>query len=136
VANLTGKKTRFGAIFDSTSDRLTEMFWFLGIVVFYCSRSTVDRPGIYFAFLAMAGSMMVSYVRARCEGVNVPCRGGFLQRPERIILLIVCLLAGQTVMKWGLLALLCAALVTVIERLIIAYRMCKKIGEAAATTRE
>jgi hypothetical protein len=39
-------------------------------------------------------------------------------------------------MKWGLLALLCAALVTVIERLIIAYRMCKKIGEAAATTRE
>jgi CDP-diacylglycerol---glycerol-3-phosphate 3-phosphatidyltransferase len=136
VANLTGKKTRFGAIFDSTSDRFTEMAWFLGLLAFYCNRPVADRWGIYFAFLAMAGSMMVSYVRARCEGVNVPCKGGFLQRPERIIILIVCLFAGRAVMKWGLLALLCAALATVIERLVIAYRVCRKNGEGAAEMRQ
>jgi phosphatidylglycerophosphate synthase len=132
LANMTGKKTRFGAIFDSTSDRITEMFWFLGLLAFYCNRPPVDRWAIFLTFLAMAGSMMVSYVRARCEGVGIPCKSGLLQRPERIILLIVCLLAGQNAMRWGLLALLCAAFATVIQRLVIAFRACGQNGDDAA----
>ena len=132
LANMTGKKTRFGAIFDSSSDRITEILWFIGLLFFYCNRQPVDRWGIYFTFLALAGSMMISYVRARCEGVNVPCKEGLLQRPERIIALIVCLLAGSQVMRWGLVALCAAAFATVVQRLIIAYKVCEQNREDAA----
>jgi phosphatidylglycerophosphate synthase len=132
LANVTEKKTRFGAIFDSTSDRITEIFWFLGLLVFYCRQRPMGEWEIYCTFLAMGASMMVSYVRARCEGVSVPCKGGLLQRPERIIILIVCLIAGQAVMRWGLYLLVFTALATVIQRLIIAYNVCKKNGKYSA----
>jgi CDP-diacylglycerol---glycerol-3-phosphate 3-phosphatidyltransferase len=126
LAQVTGKKSRFGAIFDSSSDRITEILWFGGLLFFYCAGPSTDRTGIFLTFIALSGSMMVSYVRARCEGVNVSCKKGLFQRPERIVALIACLLAGPTVMTWGLLALSFAAYATVIQRLIIAYATCKK----------
>jgi CDP-diacylglycerol--glycerol-3-phosphate 3-phosphatidyltransferase len=135
LAQLTEKKTRFGAIFDSSSDRITEILWFGGLLFFYCTGMPIDRMGIYFTFIAMSGSMMVSYVRARCEGVNIHCKEGFFQRPERIVVLIVCLLAGPNIMTWGLLALSCAAYATVVQRLTIAYKACKKVDDAAGNSK-
>lgn len=128
LAKLTGKNTRFGAIFDSSTDRITEILWFGGLLFFYCGREPIGRTEILFTFIALSGSMMVSYVRARCEGVNVPCKGGFFQRPERIVVFFVCLLAGPNIMTWGLVALSCATYATVIERLIRAYITCKQNG--------
>jgi CDP-diacylglycerol---glycerol-3-phosphate 3-phosphatidyltransferase len=136
LARLTEKKTRFGAIFDSSSDRITEILWFMGLLIFYCTRQPIDRWPIYFTFLALSGAMMVSYVRARCEGVNVPCKEGLLQRPERILILIACLLAGRKIMTWGLLALACAAFATVVQRLIIANKACANNIESIVNARE
>jgi phosphatidylglycerophosphate synthase len=122
VARQAGKTTAFGAVLDSCCDRITETAWLFGILYFYLHRPVYCGAGIYLAFLAMAGSLMVSYVRARCEGANIICKQGILQRPERIVVFIACLLAGPVIMIWGLGILSLLAYGTVIQRLIIAYR--------------
>jgi CDP-diacylglycerol--glycerol-3-phosphate 3-phosphatidyltransferase len=122
VARQAGKTTAFGAVLDSCCDRISETAWFFGILFYYLHRPLYCGAGIYLAFLAMAGSLMVSYVRARCEGANIICKQGILQRPERIVVLIACLLAGPVIMIWGLGFLSLLAYGTVIQRLIIAYR--------------
>jgi CDP-diacylglycerol--glycerol-3-phosphate 3-phosphatidyltransferase len=123
VARQAGKTTAFGAVLDSCCDRITETAWFFGIFYFYLHRPMYCGAGIYLAFLAMTGSLMVSYVRARCEGADITCKQGILQRPERIVVLIACLLAGPVIMIWGLGLLSLLAYGTVIQRLIIAYRV-------------
>jgi len=125
VARQTGKKSRWGAILDSTVDRITEIVWLGGLLVFYGS-APHGRGGVFVTFIAMSGSLMVSYVRARSEGAQVPCTSGFAQRPERILALIACLLAGPAIMTWGLLILSIASYATVVQRLIETYRYCKK----------
>jgi CDP-diacylglycerol---glycerol-3-phosphate 3-phosphatidyltransferase len=120
VARQTGKSTAFGAVLDSCCDRVTEAAWFFGILYFYLHRPVYGNTGIYLAFLALAGSFMVSYVRARCEGENINCKRGILQRPERIVVIVACLLAGPVVMMWGLGFLSMLAYGTMIQRLIIA----------------
>ena len=83
VARLSGKVTRFGALFDSTLDRYSEFFIFFGFLVYF-------RGGWMFiaVMLALMGSIMVSYVKARAEGLGQKEFRGLMQRPERIILLI------------------------------------------------
>ncbi len=119
------KNSSWGAVFDSTSDRITEIAWLSGLLFFYINASG-GRLGAYMTFAAMSGSLMVSYVRARCEGVGVPCSSGMAQRPERILILVACLLAGKIVMVWGLVLLSVLTYATVVQRLIVAYRFCKK----------
>jgi CDP-diacylglycerol--glycerol-3-phosphate 3-phosphatidyltransferase len=126
VARQAGKTTAFGAVLDSCCDRITEAAWFFGILWFYVHRPAYHGAGVYLAFLAMAGSLMVSYVRARCEGAGITCREGMFQRPERIIVLVACLLAGPVIMIWGLGLLSVLACVTVVQRLIIAHGAGKK----------
>jgi len=126
LARYARKKTSFGAIFDSTSDRLTEIFWLFGILFFYVHHPEYSKWGMYLSFIAITGSLMVSYVRARCEGVNIPCKIGVLQRPERIIILIGCFLAGPIIMVWGLLFLSVFTYATMVQRLFIAFTICRK----------
>jgi hypothetical protein len=64
---------------------------------------------------------MVSYIRARCEAAGIPCSRGLLQRPERIILLIISFLCGYRVMIGGLLLISVLAYITVVERIYIAF---------------
>ncbi|HUI93212.1 MAG TPA: CDP-alcohol phosphatidyltransferase family protein [Chitinivibrionales bacterium] len=122
VARQAGKTTAFGAVFDSACDRITETAWFFGILYFYLQRPVFGREGVWLSFLAMAGSLMVSYVRARCEAAAIACKQGLLQRPERIIVLIACLLAGPRIMAWGLGLLALLSYATVVQRLVIARR--------------
>jgi CDP-diacylglycerol--glycerol-3-phosphate 3-phosphatidyltransferase len=124
VARTAGKKSTWGAIFDSTADRITEIAWLAGILLFYLSAPN-GRTGILLTFAAMSGSLMVSYVRARSEGAGQPCSSGMVQRPERIVILIACLLAGSAIMIWGLLLLSILTYVTVAQRLITTYIYCK-----------
>jgi CDP-diacylglycerol---glycerol-3-phosphate 3-phosphatidyltransferase len=84
VARLGNMSSKFGALFDSVLDRYSELFMFLGICYYLISKH-------YFisslsAFIAMMGSMMVSYTRARSEGLGIENKGGVMQRPERIVL--------------------------------------------------
>ena len=75
----------FGALFDSVIDRYSEMIMFLGIIWYLVSHDYFMSS--LFGFVAMIGSVMVSYTRARAEGLGVECSVGIMQRPERILLI-------------------------------------------------
>ena len=95
VARLGGMVSRFGAMYDSVLDRYCELFT-LGGIAFYMMM--VGYPiGALVTFLALVGSIMVSYVRARAEGVGLECKVGFMQRPERVVVTAIgCLACGIT----------------------------------------
>lgn len=83
VARLGNMKSTFGALYDSVLDRYSELIMFLGICYYLVAHHYFLSS--IFAFIAMIGSMMVSYVRARAEGLGVECKGGLMQRPERVV---------------------------------------------------
>ncbi|MBN2409091.1 MAG: CDP-alcohol phosphatidyltransferase family protein [Candidatus Aminicenantes bacterium] len=89
VAVKTGRKSLYGAIFDSTLDRYSEFFIYFGLAYYFRGRWPMWIP--FFTFL---GSTMVSYTRARAEGLGIECRIGFMQRAERMILLVLGTLIG------------------------------------------
>lgn len=91
VARLGNMTTRFGAMYDSLLDRYCE-FATLGGICFYLFKCN-HLTGALLTFLALMGSIMVSYVRARAEGLDIECKMGFMQRPERVVLTTVALLA-------------------------------------------
>jgi len=136
LARQAGKDSLFGAFFDSTLDRFSEVFIFLGLAwhfsggaVFWDikagnSANFQSPVAVLFIILAIAGSFMVSYTRARAEGLGVSCKVGLMQRPERIILLIIGSLVasipviGQFVIKLTLLLLAVLSNVTALHRMI------------------
>jgi CDP-diacylglycerol---glycerol-3-phosphate 3-phosphatidyltransferase len=85
VARLGNLSSRFGALYDSVLDRYSELFMFLGICYYLVAHHYF--LGSLITFIALIGSMMVSYVRARAEGLCIECKGGLMQRPERIVLI-------------------------------------------------
>lgn len=87
VARRAGRVTAFGAFLDSTLDRYSDLGLYMGLVVHY---TLVGRPFYMgLAAVAMASSFMVSYARARAESLIPLCKVGFLERPERLVLLIL-----------------------------------------------
>jgi len=84
VARLGNMSSKFGALFDSVLDRYSELIMFLGICYYLIAKHYFLSS--LFAFIAMIGSMMVSYTRARSEGLGIENKGGVMQRPERIVL--------------------------------------------------
>ena len=83
VARLGNMSSKFGALYDSVLDRYSEMIMFLGICYYLISHHYFLSS--LFAFIALIGSMMVSYTRARAEGLGVDAKGGLMQRPERVV---------------------------------------------------
>jgi CDP-diacylglycerol---glycerol-3-phosphate 3-phosphatidyltransferase len=132
VARENGKKSAFGAILDSCCDRLTEIVLLFGVLSYFLTSPIISWHrelslhqrawGILFCYSAITMSLMVSYVKARCEGAGVSCSRGFLQRPERIILLCVGLFLGPRAMVWILGAITLLAGITVVQRVAEAYR--------------
>lgn len=136
LARSTGKETRFGAFFDSTLDRYSDMFILMGLVWVFAGGdplwsahetriSLYQSPlTVFFLVMAMIGSIMVSYTRARAEGLGVGCKIGFMQRPERIILLIIGTLlgsipfVGMIILKFIIIILAIGANLTAIQRMI------------------
>ena len=90
VARLSGRVTKFGGFLDSSLDRLSDMVAFLGIIMFY-ARNVPQHSllNVFLAGLGMIASVMVSYTTARSEGLGVKANVGFLQRPERMVLIII-----------------------------------------------
>ncbi|MDO8568068.1 MAG: CDP-alcohol phosphatidyltransferase family protein [Dehalococcoidales bacterium] len=128
LARLTNQTTKFGGILDSTLDRLAEAAVFIGILVYYVMNSN-ERPlaGVLLAGLALAGSFMVSYVRARAEGAGLESETGVFTRPERVIVLALGLLLGSFsfVLTAALAIIIFFSFLTTVQRLVDAWRKTK-----------
>lgn len=85
VARMGNMASRFGSLYDSVLDRYSELIMFLGICYYLVAHHYFMSSLI--TFIALIGSMMVSYVRARAEGLGIECKSGLMQRPERIIMI-------------------------------------------------
>ena len=94
IARSTGRVSKRGALMDSVFDRVAEVVVLLGLAVYFLSGTNESQTGVVLAFVAVAGSLMVSYVRARAEGLGVKGTAGFLTRPERVVITVVFLVAG------------------------------------------
>jgi CDP-diacylglycerol--glycerol-3-phosphate 3-phosphatidyltransferase len=115
VARESGRVSRYGAFLDSSVDRYAEIVVFLGILV----RFGGDAWTQIAVLLAVAGSLMVSYTKARAEGLGQEVRGGLLQRPERIVLLALGSLAGESGLRGVLWILAVLTNVTSVQRMIL-----------------
>lgn len=139
MARVNNRATIFGAFFDSTLDRYAESIILLGLLVY-----VLWQPGfhtalwpfaneqfwmIIFIFTAIVGSLMVSYTKARAEGLGLECKTGLFVRPERVVVLAVGLLFGVSVWAMALLAIL--SNVTAIERIVHVWRITNR--QAAAS---
>jgi CDP-diacylglycerol---glycerol-3-phosphate 3-phosphatidyltransferase len=124
LARLTNRVTAFGAFLDSTTDRFAEGAVFFGILYAYLQRGMTFVA--YLVFFALLGSLMVSYARARAEGIGVQCKDGFLTRFERIALLVIGLIItaffgdAPLLIVLGFLAIFTN--VTAVQRMWLVYR--------------
>lgn len=101
LARLGNMSTTFGAFWDSTLDRYSELFSLFGITLYLMIASGICAGVI--TFLALVGSIMVSYVRARAEGLGIECKVGLMQRPERVVVTaLAAIITGMTGNLWWL----------------------------------
>jgi CDP-diacylglycerol--glycerol-3-phosphate 3-phosphatidyltransferase len=115
VARGTGRVTRFGALYDSTLDRYSEIFIFLGMAYHFFGTA---RPWVVAVILlALGGSLMVSYVRARAEGLGFECKVGIMQRTERVLCLGLGALIHEKALLFALVLVATLANVTAIQRI-------------------
>jgi CDP-diacylglycerol--glycerol-3-phosphate 3-phosphatidyltransferase len=115
LARSTGKASRFGALFDSVIDRYAEFVVFLGIAAYFITMKNYLILGV--TFLALCGSIMVSYSRARAESLEFEAKAGLMQRAERIVFLGFGALIHPVVFKLSLWLVAILANVTVLQRL-------------------
>jgi CDP-diacylglycerol--glycerol-3-phosphate 3-phosphatidyltransferase len=119
TARAGNRATASGAFLDSTVDRYSEIVVLLGALFYYMAR-THGAPEVGTAlavFAALAGSLMVSYTRARAEAVGQSCEVGLTERPERMVILIVGALFGETVFRGAIWVLAVLANLTAIQRI-------------------
>ncbi|MCR4809656.1 MAG: CDP-alcohol phosphatidyltransferase family protein [Prevotella sp.] len=128
LARMGGLSTTFGALWDSTLDRYSELVSLFGIcLVFLLSGDKWFWMGVV-TFVAMVGSVMVSYVRARAEGLGIECKVGLMQRPERVVVTAVAaIVSGFTHNLWwlagGMLLIAVLANVTAFWRIAHCYKI-------------
>jgi len=117
VAHLTNTVSRFGAFWDSTLDRFSDIALFLGLIYLYADLRRTDY--VMVAALAMMFSIMTSYARARAESLIEKCKVGFMERPERIVLFMIGAFTDRmAAVLWVILVL---SIVTVANRIHYAY---------------
>lgn len=122
VARTNGKDTKFGALLDSTLDRYADAALFLSIIWLFFKEDNLI--GIFFTICGLVGAFLVSYVRARAEGLGVACNVGLMERPERILLLAAGCLTGMLFPV--ILVLFLLSHVTVLQRVVYVYSKTKK----------
>ncbi len=114
IARVTNQASPFGAFLDSTVDRYSDIFIYGGLLYQACSLKSI---GLFVAaFLALLGSVMVSYTRARAESLIPQCQVGIAERPERVIMLIAGALLGF--LWWAVILVAVFANVTAIQRIL------------------
>lgn len=118
LARLLGQTSRFGAFLDSTLDRWAEVVLYLAITWVFLQAN--DTLGVMLAVVALSMSLLVSYTRARAEGVGLQCKEGIFTRFERLVVLIAGLLFGRLTWSLGIIAALAA--MTAVQRILVTWR--------------
>jgi CDP-diacylglycerol--glycerol-3-phosphate 3-phosphatidyltransferase len=126
VARATSQVTRFGGFFDSVLDRYSDLALYIGLLVYYASINRFFY--IVLTAIVMMGSVMVSYTRARAENAIPKCKVGFLERPERIVLIIIGALFDRMAAVLWVIAVL--SNVTVVHRMIYTFQQAKLLEDA------
>ncbi len=125
VARNANKVTRFGGFLDSVMDRYSDLILLTGLLVYYAG---INRFGyIVLTAVAMIGTVLVSYSRSRAENVIESCKVGFLERPERIVLIIIGALFNRMAPVLWVLAVL--SNLTVIHRIVHTWRETRKLDD-------
>src|SRR5277367_2298515 len=126
VARETNRVTRFGAFFDSVLDRYSDLALLMGLLVYY---GTINRPFyVVLTAIVMTASVMTSYARARAENTIPSCKVGFMERPERVVLLIIGALFDRMAPVLWVIAVL--GNITVIHRMTFTYQEAKRLEDA------
>jgi CDP-diacylglycerol--glycerol-3-phosphate 3-phosphatidyltransferase len=126
VARETNRVTRFGGFFDSVLDRYSDLALLMGLLVYYAN---IGRNFyVVLTAVVMTASVMISYTRARSENTIPQCKVGFLERPERVVLLIIGALFDRMAPVLWVIAVL--GNLTVIHRMIFTYQESKRLEEA------
>ncbi len=126
VARANNQVTRFGGFFDSVIDRYSDLALFVGLLVYYASINRFFY--IVLTAVVMTGSVMISYTRARAENVIPRCKVGFLERPERVVLIIIGALFDRMAPVLWVIALF--ANLTVIHRMIYTWQEASRLEDA------
>lgn len=129
LARMGNMSTSFGAMWDSTLDRYSELVSLFGIVLVFLEDEGWFWMGVV-TFAAMVGSVMVSYVRARAEGLGIECKVGLMQRPERVVVTAVtAMITGFTGSLWwvagGMILIAVLANITAFWRVGYCYKKLK-----------
>jgi CDP-diacylglycerol--glycerol-3-phosphate 3-phosphatidyltransferase len=118
VARRQNRVTAFGAFYDSTLDRYSDMALYMGLLVYYAVNGRTSY--VILGAVATAGSVMVSYARARAESLIPLCKVGFMERPERMVLLIIGGLFDRMAPVLWVIAIV--STITVIHRIIFTWQ--------------
>ena len=124
VARITNRVTVFGGFFDSVMDRYSDLVLFIGLLVFYGRENRFWYVSL--VAVAMIGSVMTSYVRARAENLISTCKVGFLERPERVVLIIIGALFDRMAPVLWIIAVL--SNITVIHRVIYTWQESRRVA--------
>jgi len=122
VARTTGRVTRFGGFFDSVLDRYTDLSVIGAIVFVYVRHNEFNYAMI--GFIAAIGTALIPYARARAEAASIQCKTGLLERPERIVLLLIGLFI-PFLLNYVVIVLAVLTHVTVIQRIVHVWRQTK-----------
>jgi CDP-diacylglycerol--glycerol-3-phosphate 3-phosphatidyltransferase len=126
LARFTKQTTKFGAILDSTVDRISEAAILCGLLIWYIPQEGASLE-IILIFAVLIGSFLVSYIRARAEGLGWQCQVGLFTRAERVIVLAIGLLINQIFI--ALCVLVVFVFITVVQRLVYLWKQGKIKGE-------
>jgi CDP-diacylglycerol--glycerol-3-phosphate 3-phosphatidyltransferase len=118
LARSQNAASRFGAFIDSTFDRISELAYYTGLIVYYVTRPQgYSTSLITLVCVVLGASFLISYARARLEGLGYECKVGWMERPERLVLLIAGLLLGSRVLAVMLVILAVGSVITVAQRI-------------------
>lgn len=120
VARATNAISRFGGFLDSTLDRYSEGVVFFGVLI-YLLGTDDDHIGSLLVFVSVVGALLISYARARAEAAGYKASVGLVARPERVILLAICLIIGEPL--WALWILAVTTHLTAITRIVHVWRL-------------
>ena len=131
VARATSRVTTFGAFFDSVIDRYSDVALFFGLLVYYARANRFFY--LVMVAIVMVSSVMVSYTRARAESLIGSCKVGFMERPERVVLVII----GALFERWGAMApvlwvLAVLSTITIVHRIVYTYQQTRILDEKLA----
>lgn len=138
VARATNRTTKFGALYDSTLDRYSEVMIFFGLIYYFIvdwthSASTVSLITAVAVAVAIGGSVMTSYVRARAEGLGLECKVGIMQRSERVVFIAFGAIFHLKALIVAIIIVAILSNVTALQRLFYVWKNERRKAEATAS---